>query len=140
MTARLHALRDALAAAEGLQLMPPARPGDVAAFEARLQIALPDEYRAFLHHVGDGILCDDEPVLYTLEAVLDDLGDRDPARPFWYDDAQTDALREAMAAVGSDSSLMGDRAFMKRTCLPPQHRARLRLIIAAAGTTTRGRR
>jgi cell wall assembly regulator SMI1 len=112
MNARLRALRAALAASEGIELLSPASVAEVAAFEARLGVSLPDEYRAFLLEAGNGIQCDGELVLYSLEAVLQDLGRRDPRRPFWYDDAQTNALRDAMAAVEEGSTLMESRSFM----------------------------
>lgn len=112
MMTRLRALRAALTRSEGIDLMPPASVGAVATFERRLGISLPDEYRAFVLEVGDGIQCDGEFVLHSLDAVLEDLGRRDPRRPFWYDEAQANALRDAMAGVEDGSSVLESRAFM----------------------------
>jgi hypothetical protein len=116
----LATIREALAAATNIELRPPATEGEVASFEARLGIALPADYRQFLLDVGDGIFIDDEPWLYSMEAVLQDLAPprnrpgprREASNPFLYGDAEAVALREALAAAPG-VSVFENRAFMR---------------------------
>ncbi len=93
-------VRAALAATPGVSLLPPATPAHVRAFEARFGIALPPPFRAFVLAVADGITFDDEPWLLTLDAIAaNTVSDRaDPARPFWYTDAQAAAIHAAARA------------------------------------------
>jgi hypothetical protein len=116
----MEKLRAALAALD-LEVLPPASEEVVAAFESRLGVTLPPEYRAFLREVSEGVAIDGEPALYSMEAILLDLGPgrgipfppgRDPTEPFPYSSVEAAALRAAMAKVPSNGSLMEDRAFM----------------------------
>ncbi len=115
MNDRLARLRAALHASSHLEVHPPATPVTVGAFEARLGITLPASYRTFLLEIADGIEVDGEPWLYPLdEAAREIERDRtDPTRPFWYGDADADALRAAIAAVPSGGSLLGDIRVME---------------------------
>jgi hypothetical protein len=118
MAPTLAQLREALATHDTIELRAPAREDHVAAFETQLGIRLPEEFRAFLLEVCDGIRIDGEPWLYAMEDILVDLAPpprrpgppRDPSRPFLYGDDDARALRAAMAAA--TGSLMEDRTFM----------------------------
>lgn len=112
MTISFDAIRELITTAEVLEPQPVATAEQVAAFEARLGASLPEDYRAFLLSVGDGVWVDGEPCLYGIEAVLADLGKGNAARAFPYDDADAAALRRAMAAITPGSTLMESAAFM----------------------------
>jgi hypothetical protein len=111
-------LVEAIAGRGDIELAAPASSESVAALEARIGVELPEDYRTFLVEVADGMQVDDEPRLYGLKAVLEDLRDGDPSRPFPYDDAATAKLRDVMATVPPGSTWIESRAFMglqKRT-------------------------
>src|SRR4051794_9789343 len=105
MRERPARLRAALTATQ-LEGLPPAAPAAVAQFEALHRITLPDEYRAFVLEVAEGILLDGEPHLYALRDVGTATGDHvDPARPFGYTLAEADAILAAIAAAGPGGPL-----------------------------------
>jgi hypothetical protein len=118
MAPTLAQIRDALATLENIELHAPPTEAQVAAFEARVGITLPGEFRAFVLQVCDGIGLDGDPWLYSLDDMLVDLAppprrpgpSRDPSRPFLYGDGEARALRAAMTSA--EGSLMGDRSFM----------------------------
>ncbi|MEV6983378.1 SMI1/KNR4 family protein [Sphaerisporangium sp. NPDC051017] len=106
----LSRVRSALLDADDFEARPPATEEQVAAFEERFGVLLPPEFRAFLLEVADGLWSDDEPWLYGLEDMAHEIvGDRtDPAGPFWYTNADADAIRAAIVAIPEDGSLLED--------------------------------
>ncbi|MFB9183850.1 SMI1/KNR4 family protein [Dactylosporangium sucinum] len=103
-------VRSALRACEDLELRPPATEAAVAEFEHRIGVRLPASFRTFMVEVADGIRTDDEPWLYGLEDLAIEVasGRGDPARPFWYGDAEASAMLAAIAELPDGEGVLDD--------------------------------